>query len=84
MSINPTVQVTTTSEFDTAILQLSKRYRRIRIDLQPIIEQLEAGAFPGDQIPNIGYTVFKVRVKNSDIQKAIVRTDLARYNPVFA
>jgi hypothetical protein len=45
MSINPTVQVTTTSEFDTAIRQLSKRYRRIRIDLQPIIEQLEAGAF---------------------------------------
>lgn len=69
MSISPPVQVTTTSEFDAAIRQLAKRYRRIRIDVQPIIEQLEAGELPGDQIPNIGYTVFKVRVRNSDAQR---------------
>jgi mRNA-degrading endonuclease RelE of RelBE toxin-antitoxin system len=69
MSISPPVQVTTTTEFDAAIRQLTKRYRRIRIDIQPIIEQLEAGELPGDQIPNIGYTIFKVRVRNSDTQR---------------
>jgi mRNA-degrading endonuclease RelE of RelBE toxin-antitoxin system len=69
MSINPPVQVTATTEFDAAIRQLAKRYRRIRIDIQPIIEQLEAGELPGDQIPNIGYTIFKVRVRNSDAQR---------------
>jgi mRNA-degrading endonuclease RelE of RelBE toxin-antitoxin system len=69
MSSSPAVQVTTTSEFDAAIRQLAKRYRRIRIDVQPIIEQLEAGDLPGDQIPNIGYTIFKVRVRNSDAQR---------------
>jgi mRNA-degrading endonuclease RelE of RelBE toxin-antitoxin system len=69
MSINPPIQVTTTTEFDAAIRQLAKRYRRIRIDIKPIIEQLEAGELPGDQIPNIGYTIFKVRVRNSSAQR---------------
>lgn len=69
MSINPPVQVSTTAYFDSAIRQLAKRYRRIRIDVQPVIEQLEAGELPGDQIPDIGYSVFKVRVRNSDAQR---------------
>jgi mRNA-degrading endonuclease RelE of RelBE toxin-antitoxin system len=34
-----------------------------------MIEQLEQGELPGDKIPSIGYTVFKLRVRNSDIQK---------------
>ena len=34
-----------------------------------LIEQLQAGDLPGDQIAGIGYTIFKLRVKNSDIQK---------------
>ena len=34
-----------------------------------MIEKLQAGDFVGDQIPGTGYTVFKVRVRNSDIQK---------------
>jgi mRNA-degrading endonuclease RelE of RelBE toxin-antitoxin system len=69
MSINPPIQVTTTTEFDSAIRQLTKRYRRIRIDVRPIIEQLEAGELPGDQIPNIGDAIFKVRIRNSDAQR---------------
>jgi mRNA-degrading endonuclease RelE of RelBE toxin-antitoxin system len=69
MSINPPIQVTTTTEFNAAIRQLAKRYRRIRIDIKPIIEQLEAGELPGDQIPNIGDTIFKVRIRNSDAQR---------------
>jgi mRNA-degrading endonuclease RelE of RelBE toxin-antitoxin system len=34
-----------------------------------LIYNLQIGKFIGDQIPGIGYTVFKVRLKNSDIQK---------------
>ncbi len=30
--------------------RLSRKYRRIRSDVQPLIEQLEAGETPGDQI----------------------------------
>jgi mRNA-degrading endonuclease RelE of RelBE toxin-antitoxin system len=57
--------------FKRDIRRLSKRYRSIRIDIQPLIDQLEAGELPGDQIPDINYIVFKVRVKNSNTQKAI-------------
>lgn len=69
MSIDPPVEVIISARFDSEVRQLSKRYRRIRIDIQPIIEQLQSGELPGDQIPGMNYTLFKVRVKNSDIQK---------------
>ena len=51
--------------FKRQLKRLSRRYRRIRSDIQPIIEQLEAGETPGDQIQGRGYTVYKVRVRNS-------------------
>lgn len=63
------VQVEFTLEFKRNVRQLSKKYRHLRADVQPTISQLEAGQIPGDQIPRAGYPVFKVRVKNSDIQK---------------
>lgn len=63
------VQILATSEFKRNLKILSKRYRHIRSDIQPIIDQLQLGEIIGDQIPNSPYTVFKVRVKNSDNQK---------------
>lgn len=45
------------------------RYRHIQSDLQPLINELQSGKLLGDQIPGTGYTIFKVRLKNSDIQK---------------
>ncbi|WP_333276960.1 MULTISPECIES: type II toxin-antitoxin system RelE/ParE family toxin [unclassified Microcoleus] len=41
----------------------------MRSDLQPLLDELLSGNFIGDQILGTGYTVFKVRLKNSDIQK---------------
>jgi len=69
MSINPPIQVTFTDRFQRDIRRLAKRYRNIRLDLQPLIAQLESGELPGNQIPDIAYTIFKVRLKNSSIQK---------------
>ncbi|MEH2220333.1 MAG: hypothetical protein V7K72_25045 [Nostoc sp.] len=43
------------------------RDRQIQIDIEPIIDQLEAGNFLGDQIFGIGLTCFQVRAKNSNI-----------------
>ncbi len=48
---------------------MSRKYRLIKSDVQPVIEQLEHGETPGDQIQRTGYTVFKVRIKNSDLQR---------------
>ena len=63
------IQIKFTPEFKRSLRTLAKRYRNIRSDLQPIIDQLQAGKIIGEQIPGIRYTVFKVRVRNSNIQR---------------
>jgi len=63
------VQVEFTPEFKRNLRALSKKYRHIRSDLEPVIQQLGAGDFVGDQISGTPYTVLKVRVRNSDIPK---------------
>jgi len=63
------IQIELTTKFQKDLRTLAKRYRRIRSDLQPLIEQLQAGELPGDRISEMNFSLFKVRLKNSDIQK---------------
>jgi mRNA-degrading endonuclease RelE of RelBE toxin-antitoxin system len=63
------VNITFAPKFQRQLRILAKKYRHIYTDIQPILEQLQTGTFVGDQISGTGYTVMKVRVKNSDIQK---------------
>jgi mRNA-degrading endonuclease RelE of RelBE toxin-antitoxin system len=69
MSIDPLVELKFSEEFKNKLRNLSKKYRSIRADLQPILDDLQAGIFKGDQIANVGYTVFKLRIKNRDNKK---------------
>lgn len=65
------VSVQFSYEFEEELYNLSKRYRNIRSDIEPIIEQLQSGNFTGNRIAGIGdeYYVYKVRVLNSNIKK---------------
>jgi mRNA-degrading endonuclease RelE of RelBE toxin-antitoxin system len=63
------IRVEVAPTFNRNLRTLAKKYRTIRNDIQPVIEQLEQGELPGDQISGIGYAVFKLRVRNSDAQK---------------
>lgn len=65
----PFVQVEASPTFRRNLRTLAKKYRHIRDDVQPIIEQLEQGKLPGDRIAAVGYEVFKLRIRNSDVQK---------------
>ena len=58
-------------EFEKELYRLSKKYRNIQRDVEPIIQQLEQGIILGDRLAGFGYEiyVYKLRVKNSDIQK---------------
>ena len=69
MQTDPPVQLEFTARFQRDVQALAKRYRAIRNDLQSLLDQLQAGETPGDQIPGMDYTVFKVRVRNSIIRK---------------
>ena len=63
------IQVRASAEFKRSLRTLAKRYRSVRSDIQPIIERLQLGEVLGDRVLGTSYTIFKVRVKNSDIQK---------------
>ncbi len=60
------MEIDYTTEFKHHVRRLGRRYRSIQQDLQSVLDELEQGKTPGDQIQGTGYTVYKVRVKNSD------------------
>ena len=61
--------IQTSPEFKKDVRRLKKKYRHIKRDIEPIIERLQGGQLIGDQIAGTDYIVYKVRVRNSDIQK---------------
>lgn len=65
----PLVEILFSDNFKSRLRTLAKRYRCIRSDLQPLLDELQTGNFPGDRLTKTGSTIFKVRLKNSDIPK---------------
>jgi mRNA-degrading endonuclease RelE of RelBE toxin-antitoxin system len=65
----PPVPVMYTPEFKRNLRQLAKKYRRIKTDVQPLLDALEQGQTPGDQVPGVVYEVYKVRAQNTDSGK---------------
>ncbi len=61
--------VKTTDVFIKNIKKLSKKYRRIKKDFLPFLEELEAGQFIGYPISGFDNEIYKVRVPSSDQQK---------------
>jgi mRNA-degrading endonuclease RelE of RelBE toxin-antitoxin system len=66
---SPLVEIRLTPEFQRKLKNLAKKYRQIPTNIQPVLEQLQVGEFLGDRIPDIGFPVMKVRIRNSDTQK---------------
>ena len=60
------IQIRFTALFKQRLNRLGKRYRNIKIDIQPLLAQLLQGDLPGDQVVGTDYKVYKVRAKNSD------------------
>ena len=63
------IDIDLTPYFRKDLKTLAKRYRSVRSDLQPLIERLQAGELPGDRVAGVEVALFKVRLKNSNIQK---------------
>jgi mRNA-degrading endonuclease RelE of RelBE toxin-antitoxin system len=68
-SETPEIEIKFAPEFERQFRTLSKRYRQIRWDVRGLITQLQTGILPGDKLSGLSITAFKVRVKNSDLQK---------------
>jgi mRNA-degrading endonuclease RelE of RelBE toxin-antitoxin system len=69
MTSKPPRRVELTDYFLKDLKRLYRKYPNVRRDAQQFVRLLESGVIPGDQIQNIGYTVYKARIRNSDIQR---------------
>ncbi|MGK7929809.1 MAG: type II toxin-antitoxin system RelE/ParE family toxin [Microcystaceae cyanobacterium] len=67
----PIVNIDLTPEYRKNLKQLAKKYRNIRFDLTSLIEELQKGNFLGDRLSGFdeGMYIYKVRIRNSNIQK---------------
>ncbi|WP_264315410.1 type II toxin-antitoxin system RelE/ParE family toxin [Adonisia turfae] len=65
----PPIKIKVTREFQRKVRTLTKKYRRIQSDLQPVLDKLSKGDVLGDRIQGTKAIVYKLRIKNSDIQK---------------
>ncbi len=65
----PPVRIDTTIQYEKEIKRLRKKYRSIENDTETLVEKLETGEIPGDKISGNKYPVYKVRVKNSNVNK---------------
>ena len=65
------VNIDLTPEYKRNLKELAKKYRNIRSDTQSVITELQKGNFLGDRLSGFGenYFIYKVRVKNSNLQK---------------
>ena len=61
--------LTYSETFKRQLKRLSRKYRRIRSDIEPILKRLAAGEVLGDQIPGARHPLYKVRAPNRDAQR---------------
>ncbi len=65
----PPIKIKVTREFQRKVRTLTKKYRRIQSDLQPVLDKLSKGDILGDRIQGTKAIVYKLQIKNNDIQK---------------
>ena len=64
------IHIEITKEFKRNLRTLSKKYRNIRSDIEPVVEKIQKGQFVGDRIQKTGhFNVYKVRARNRDNRK---------------
>jgi mRNA-degrading endonuclease RelE of RelBE toxin-antitoxin system len=63
------IEVVYAESFLRAALKLKKRYRNILKDVVALKEQLCTGDVLGDRIQDLPFNVYKVRIRNSDVQR---------------
>ncbi len=65
----PLIQVEIARPAAKDLKHLNKKYPRAIDDVEAFIQRLQNGETHGDQIPGTGYTVYKARIKSSDLTK---------------
>ncbi len=61
--------IKTTAQFRKQLKRLVSKYYLLAGDMDELGHQLKTGQLPGDQIPNLAYEVYKVRLPNRSAKK---------------
>jgi hypothetical protein len=69
MTNKPLIEVGLAPEFIQRLKRLIRKFPHAAEDVQGLIARLEHGETPGDQVPGVRYTAYKVRLKSSDVTK---------------
>ncbi|MDX2137032.1 MAG: type II toxin-antitoxin system RelE/ParE family toxin [Chloroflexota bacterium] len=62
-------EVIIAASFERLAKKLRKKYPNVMGDVDPLIQTLERGDTPGDLLQRLPYSVYKVRLANSDAQR---------------
>lgn len=63
------VTLTYSTAFKRQLKRLGRKYRHIQSDISPVIDQLTQGDTPGEQVPDLDYTIYKARIRNTDAKR---------------
>jgi mRNA-degrading endonuclease RelE of RelBE toxin-antitoxin system len=66
VTAKPPVRVEIAIPVVKKLKRIFSEYPHVYDDLQELIHRLERGETPGDHMKGVGYTVYKVRVRNTD------------------
>jgi len=69
MTNKPSITIDYTAQFKKDLKRFYRKYPNVRNDIQPLLDNLQQGDFQGNQVPGVGYTVYKVRVRSTDQTK---------------
>lgn len=65
------IEIEYSDRFKKDVKRLNKKYRQLQGDIWTFVDQLVQGKLPGDQIQGVGYPVYKVRIKSSDLKAKV-------------
>lgn len=63
------VGVSYAPQFKRDLKRLFKKYRQVRQDVDRFVQRLLDGEIPGNQVQGTGYTVYKARLRSSDMTR---------------
>ena len=63
------IEIVTTSDFDNDVKQLRRRFRRIHLDIEALIDEMERAGYRGIRMSGFGRDLFKVRLTNRSARR---------------
>jgi mRNA-degrading endonuclease RelE of RelBE toxin-antitoxin system len=58
------IRVEFSAYFEKELKHIHRKYPRVVEDIAALVRDIQDGQLPGDKVPDVGYDVYKVRLRN--------------------